>query len=404
MPMPSIANDALLFEGVSNTNQWLLNSLLGETEEGIIIAIINSPSLDLNLKIDYLRSAISESCNSFNTSLDKLNFRIPYSCPDRLDVIRYYKLINDLYFNNEILHVIQSPALQDDINNRIVHRAPGDIHNPATDFFLTTSVRPALNHYFGIEYIPETRFCSDASVTLLGIYQPLIQRYVQAHLEKLNKTDIMIISSSTRIDTSWRTELKLPATQRLPLTTSRDNLFRQRNRIVFVNRITLNPFEKRALHDLADSGLNEQHLKVWQGEEEFSHAHYTALVFLIRELHATPFEAITEINFLTAEQATAIPHGLSGYEVQDLNAHQIQSLRQYCHMGIISDHLRGWQTEFTAHHSKALEYLICSGFSSESATMRLRSSTLEQVQELCSAADVEEAEEEPKSYLWCWRR
>ena len=404
MPMPSSANDALLFKGVSNTNEWLLNSLVGETDEGIIVAIINSPSLDLFLKIDYLRRAISENCEIFNSSLDKLNFRIPYSCPDRLDIIRYYKLINDLYFNNEILHVIQSPALQDDINNRIVHRAASDIHNPATDFFLTTSVRPALNHYFGIEYIPATRFCSEVSAKLLGIYQPLIQRYVQAHMENLSKEDILIISSNTRIDTSWRTELKLPASQRLPITTSRNKFFRQRNRVVFVDRITLNPFEKRALQDLADSGLNEQHLKVWQGEEEFSHAHYTALVFLIRAMHATPFEAITEINYLTGEQAAAIPHGLSGSEVQDLNAHQIHSLREFCHMGLISAHLRGWESEFTAQHYNALESLITRGLTAEAAAMKLRSSTLEQVEKLSIAADAEEVEEEPKSYFWCWRR
>jgi hypothetical protein len=81
----------------------LLNEILGSN--GFLFeSIIENKSINMGSKLYYLKRSIQESCHSFLEHLDKL-YKKNLSSDEQsqlLDIIRCFKKINDLCFNNEV--------------------------------------------------------------------------------------------------------------------------------------------------------------------------------------------------------------------------------------------------------------------------------------------------------------
>lgn len=90
---------------ITNAQKEFLEQFFGS--EGTHSEYIKEFPLSIHLKMDYLEAAITQEPLRFLLSLDKLYFVFRENSPiseetNNLDFLRSLKLINDLYYNNEI--------------------------------------------------------------------------------------------------------------------------------------------------------------------------------------------------------------------------------------------------------------------------------------------------------------
>ena len=104
---------------MNRTQEEVLDSFLG-AEGSDYETIRDDDTIDLGTKLLYLERAITQDCETFNQSLDKLYRTDLEGAAERahLDLIQSFKVINNLCFNNQVQY--------------------GDF-----------GVRDALTHYFG---------------------------------------------------------------------------------------------------------------------------------------------------------------------------------------------------------------------------------------------------------------
>lgn len=155
----------------------LLNVFLGK--KGLIFAAIErDSSLNSGIKILYLRRAMTQDCHEFNSSLDKL-YR-----STNIEFIRMLKMINDLYFNNEI-------------------KIPKN------------EVKRALHHFFGL--------LGDVNI---DTFQAIIKNKVLARMTQIQgvmpsailgeqQENWLKMESTARMSYLWRQELNLPLKQQV---------------------------------------------------------------------------------------------------------------------------------------------------------------------------------------------
>jgi len=164
------------------TQRELLDSFIAE--EGIYFTTIQEDEVfNLGTKILYLERAISQNCQDFLQSLDKLY------APDlggeaktaNIEFIRALKLINDCCFNNQVKY--------------------GQYGTRAT-----------LTHFFGSlgEIDP-----GDFQTTVQTIINQQIAALREGHLEEVTSQKTARETAETDIarQTGWRAELDLPVTQ-----------------------------------------------------------------------------------------------------------------------------------------------------------------------------------------------
>jgi predicted nucleic acid-binding protein len=160
----------------------LLDSFIAD--EGIYFETIRDyPGLNLGTKVLYLERAISQNCQTFLQSLDKL-YQPGLDGEAKtahIEFIRALKVINDLYFDNQVKY----------------------------DEFGT---RAALTHYFGSlgNIVP-----GDFQTTIQGMITAGITALSEAHEEEVTAQKQARVTAEVNIapEIGWREELDLPLAQ-----------------------------------------------------------------------------------------------------------------------------------------------------------------------------------------------
>ena len=150
---------------------------------GIYLAtIIDNEIFDLGTKILYLERAISQDCDIFNKSLDKLYSEdfVNGEKEDCVEFIRSLKSINDLCFNNEVKYSYYTPT--------------------------------ALNHYFGCLGSIDA---DDFQIVIRRIINTRISSLIEGHQDQVIREKQARLTAEDNIDnhTGWRAELDLPLAQ-----------------------------------------------------------------------------------------------------------------------------------------------------------------------------------------------
>ena len=157
-----------------------LASFIGD--DGCFSLVIREFSgISAQLKVVFLRRSVSELCLNFLQSLDRLYDET------NLELVRAYKLINDLCFNNDVKY--------------------GD-----------NGVRAAISHWFGGLY-------SNRHIDNIDDYRPQITWHVERLIQSIESTMSVschsvrqcnpVFNESRVLNSGWRLSLDLPSDQLL---------------------------------------------------------------------------------------------------------------------------------------------------------------------------------------------
>jgi hypothetical protein len=176
---------------MNSTQQNLLDDFIGE--KGIYFETIKEDKIfDLGTKVLYLERAISQNCQNFLQSLDKLYNPClsDEAKTDHVELIRALKLINDLCFNHQVKYEIKYDDFESDFE-----------------------IRSALTHYFGLlDHDIEPR---DFQETIQKIINERITELCIDHEKEAEKQKVEREAAEENIapQVGWRTELDLPTNQ-----------------------------------------------------------------------------------------------------------------------------------------------------------------------------------------------
>lgn len=172
---------------LSPAQRDVLNSFIGN--EGMYFETIRDyDAVDWGTKVLYLERAISQNCQNFLQSLDKLYqpALVGNAKTSHLDFIRALKAMNDLCFNNSVKF--------------------GDY-----------GTREALKHYFSGLGTVTPAIAMEFKTTIQSMVNPKLVAFKAGHPEvNVERQARMAAEANIVIQTGWRNELDLPASQ-LPI-------------------------------------------------------------------------------------------------------------------------------------------------------------------------------------------